>query len=71
MVMLSGESVRINRSFGSSGLNLACKGLLLGMQKGGHMETPMKLHLTHRTFVGIAIVNTFICFAGRDSLAQS
>jgi hypothetical protein len=65
------ESVCINHSFGSSGLNLACEGLLLGMRKGDRKETPMKLHLTQRTFINIMIVNTFIvCFTERDSLTQ-
>jgi hypothetical protein len=70
------ESVRINHSFGSSGLNLACEGLLLGMRKGDRKETPTKLHLTqrtfiNRTFINIMIVNTFIvCFTERDSLTQ-
>jgi hypothetical protein len=71
-VMLLGESVRINHSFSSSGLNPVCEGLLLEMRKGGHKEIPTKLHLVHRTFVDIVIANTFIiCFAGRDSVAQS
>jgi hypothetical protein len=65
-----GELVRINRSFSSSGLNLTGEGLLLGMQKGGHKETPTKLHLTRRTFVSITIANTSIDVAGRNDLAQ-
>jgi hypothetical protein len=42
-----GESVCINRRFGSSGLNLAYEGLLLVMQSRSHKEAPlMKLYLT-------------------------
>jgi hypothetical protein len=62
-VMLVGKSVCTNHSFGSSGLNLACEGLLLGVQGGDRRETPMKLCLTQPTFVFIATVNiggTFI-----------
>jgi hypothetical protein len=64
------ELVRINCSFGSSGLNIACEGLLLRMRKGVRKETPMKLHLMRRTFIGITIADTSACFAGRDDLAQ-
>jgi hypothetical protein len=35
-----GESVHINHRFNSSGLNLACDGLLLGMQSKGREEIP-------------------------------
>jgi hypothetical protein len=35
-----GELVRINRKFGSLGLNFKCEGLLLGMWSMGHKETP-------------------------------
>jgi hypothetical protein len=59
-VTLLGESVRINHSFGSSGLNIVCKGLLLGMRKGGRKENPMKLYLAYWTFINIMTVNTFI-----------
>jgi hypothetical protein len=65
------ESICINHSFGSSGLNLIYEGLLLGMWKGGRMETVTKLHLVRWTFTVIIIANTFIvCFAGWDSLTQ-
>jgi hypothetical protein len=43
---------------------------MLGMQKGGHKETPLKLHLTRRTFAYIMIAETSVCFVGRDNLAQ-
>jgi hypothetical protein len=70
-VTLLGEPIHINHSFGSSGLNLACEGLLLGMRKGGHKEIPMKPHHAHMTFTHIMIDNTFVIhFAGSDSLAQ-
>jgi hypothetical protein len=70
-VTLLWESVCINHSFGSSGLNLAYEGLLLGMRKGGRKETPIKLYLTHWTSINIMTVNTFIiCFVGRDMLTQ-
>jgi hypothetical protein len=59
-VTLLGESVCINHSFGSSGLNIVCKGLLLGMRKGGHKENPTKLYLAYWTFINIMTVNTFI-----------
>jgi hypothetical protein len=56
-----GESVRINHMFDSSGLNLACEGLLLGKWSEGCKDTPiMKLHLVLRTFTGITTVGTFI-----------
>jgi hypothetical protein len=76
-VMLLGESVHINQSFGSSRLNLAYEGLLLGMRKGGRKETLMKLHPTHRTklhpanqtFIDNTTVDNFIiCFVGKDNL---
>jgi hypothetical protein len=51
-------------------LNLTCEGLLLWMRKGGRKETPTTLRLMHRTFTGITITDTFVCFAGRDELAQ-
>jgi hypothetical protein len=35
-----GESAHINRRFGSSGLNLACEGLLLRMRSEGRKEIP-------------------------------
>jgi hypothetical protein len=35
-----GGSVRTNHRFGSSGLNLACEGLLLGIRSEGHEEIP-------------------------------
>jgi hypothetical protein len=65
-----GELVRINRKFGSLGLNFKCEGLLLGMWSMGHKETPplTKLYLTRWTFASILTVNTSaICFVGRDS----
>jgi hypothetical protein len=36
----SGDPVHINRMFGSSGLNLACEGLLLEMQNGARKGIP-------------------------------
>jgi hypothetical protein len=33
-VTLFKDLIRINHRFGSSGLNLACEGLLLGMRSG-------------------------------------
>jgi hypothetical protein len=70
-VTLLGESVRINDKFGSLGVNLVCEGLLLGMGKGGHKEIPMKLYLTHWTFINIMTINNFVvCFVGRENLTQ-
>jgi hypothetical protein len=70
-VTLLGELIRINCSFGSLGLNLASEGLLLGMQKGGRKETPMRLYLMHGTFTNVMTINTLIpCVAGRGSHAQ-
>jgi hypothetical protein len=40
-----GESISNNRSLGSSGLNLACEALLLGVWRGDRRGTPTKLHL--------------------------
>jgi hypothetical protein len=37
-----GKSVHTNHSFGSSGWNLACEGLLLGVWIKDHRETPHK-----------------------------
>jgi hypothetical protein len=39
-----GESPRKNRRIGSSGLNLACKGLLLGMWAKGHGDSKTEAH---------------------------
>jgi hypothetical protein len=41
-VMLSGESVLIDRSFGSSGLHLACEGLLLGGVERRPQRNPLE-----------------------------
>jgi hypothetical protein len=43
-VTLSGESPRKNRRIGSSGLNLTCEGLLLGMRAGGHGDSQTEAH---------------------------
>jgi hypothetical protein len=69
-VMLVGKSVCTNHSFGSSGLNLACGGLLLGARGGDCRETPMKLCLTQPTFIFIATVNIFACFVEMGGPAQ-
>jgi hypothetical protein len=42
MVMLLGIMVCINCRFGSSGLNLAYEGLVLGMQDEGYKGIPFK-----------------------------
>jgi hypothetical protein len=43
-VMLSGESPHKNRRIGSSGSNLACKGLQLGMQAACHRDSNTEAH---------------------------
>jgi hypothetical protein len=43
-VTLLGESSRKSRRIGSSGLNLACEGLLLGMWSGGHGDFKTEAH---------------------------
>jgi hypothetical protein len=60
----SKELICINHRFGSSGLNLAYEGLLLGMKSEGHKDTPTtKLYLTLQTFASITTITTFItCF---------
>jgi hypothetical protein len=40
------ESIHSNHSFGSSGLNLDCEGLLLGIRIGNRWGPLMKSHLT-------------------------
>jgi hypothetical protein len=67
---LVGKSVYTNHSFGSSGLNLACEGLLLGARGGDRRETPTKLRLTQPTFVFIATVNILACVC-RDGRPRS
>jgi hypothetical protein len=42
--MLSMESPCKNRGIGSSGLNLACEGLLLGMRAEGHGDSKTEAH---------------------------
>jgi hypothetical protein len=70
-VTFLGESVHTNISFGSSGSNIACEGLLLGTWREDRKEPPVKLHPTHPTFANITSVSTFgVCFAERDSTAQ-
>jgi hypothetical protein len=44
----SREPIRITRRFDSSGLNLACEGLLLGMRSEGRKEIPL-LNSTSRS----------------------
>jgi hypothetical protein len=43
-VTLSGESPRKNHRIDSSGLNLSCEGLLLGMWAGGHRDSNTEAH---------------------------
>jgi hypothetical protein len=62
-----GESIRIKRRFGSSGLNLACEGLLWGLQSEALRESPTELQITHRALVNDIAACTFIHFPRRDN----
>jgi hypothetical protein len=53
-----GGAFHINRRSGSSGLNLTCDGLLLGMRVEGHKEFPDEAPPRAGTFVKVVIINT-------------
>jgi hypothetical protein len=56
-MILFKEIFRINHSASSSGLNLACDGLLVGMHDEGHKEFPDEAPPPARTFVKIIIIS--------------
>jgi hypothetical protein len=67
--IFTGGSIRINRRFGSSRLNLACAGLLLEIRDEAARRSPMKLHLAHLTFAYTVTINASAHFVGRSSFA--